>query len=158
MRIIILLGLSSYRIVILSEVGTSRSEVPTKSKDPYVPPISGDDQEFCPLSGEHREDTSARPSGAWAGHTRYPKNRVYSVCFLAGPRPPGARAFVGRELVGSGAPATSSQRTFQTPTAPAPYSLPDSARSARHSKYACSGHPPTTHAPQENTTRTPRPT
>jgi hypothetical protein len=33
-------GILSGRNVILSEVGTSRSEVPTKSKDPYVPPIS----------------------------------------------------------------------------------------------------------------------
>jgi hypothetical protein len=33
-------GILSGRIVFLSEVRTSRSEVPTKSKDPYVPPIS----------------------------------------------------------------------------------------------------------------------
>ena len=33
-------GIPSGRIVFLSEVRTSRSEVPTKSKDPYVPPIS----------------------------------------------------------------------------------------------------------------------
>ena len=104
------------RIVILSAVGTSRSEVPTKSKDPYVLPVSGDAQKFCPASREHRDNTRL------PGRTGYffPKN-------------------------------------FPTPSAPAPYSLPDSARSARHSKYACTGHPPTTHAHPRKYIPTPRP-
>src|SRR6266404_3016442 len=48
---------------------------------------------------------------------------------------------------------TSSQRTSQTPTAPAPYSPPDSATLAPHSKYACNVHPPTNSAPPKNAAR-----
>src|SRR6266404_3177814 len=48
---------------------------------------------------------------------------------------------------------TSSHRTSQTPTAPAPYSPPDSAKLAPHSKYACNVHPPTNSAPPKNAAR-----
>ena len=89
---------------------------------------------------------------------RYPGNASFDSCVETGLAPsPWTQGDAASRVSTGNAPATSSRKTSQTPTAPAPYSLPDSARSARHSKYACSGHPPTTHARPENTARTPRP-